>query len=609
MFRTPRTKKGTKDLAAPPHTTDIKAHFPLRSTIVKWLGTWWGCCMNRDETVVLFLECEAKRSEARAAALAEGKSEDQAREIAHEAAKAHWNAWAEDFLSEREALEESSAWAQEKDGFGRLSPKNAETRSWMEKAKVNFSRCLFLLEGVEGTQEVPGDGKDDVDAASLPVKLIAIGGTVPDFRGFVFPGDAWFDSATFSGKALFDNATFKGNALFDSATFSAGVWFYSATFSGNARFYRATFSGDAWFGGATFSGNAWLESVTFSGDALFEKATFSSDAWFDSATFSGKALFDNATFSGIARFDRANFSGNARFYRANFSGNVWFGGATFSGNAWFYSATFSSDVSFGRATFSGDTVFASATFTKSTSFRNARFGSEEKKTDADFTAIKVERAFELTRTHFSKMPDFCQADFKQAPDLDDVDFPLPPAEPLTSGDKDLIPKYRTIRRMAMQGADYDREQRAFKGEMRSRRWSIDKFWHPEGFFGWCYDWAADCGRSIIRPFTIWLLSIFVFAILYLPAGNNALDTCVSGKDSIFVKSLYVSGRNALVLSSGGKDDRITQAHRCLFGPADVTLPLNIPDVVSFIEAFVQVPLSAVLIFLFLLAVKNRFKIK
>ena len=200
------------------------------------------------------------------------------------------------------------------------------------------------------------------------------------------------------------------------------------------------------------------------------------------------------------------------------------------------------------------------------------------------------------------MPSFRQADFKQAPDLDGVDFPLPPAGPLTSGDKDLVPKYRAIRRMAIQSADYDREQRAFKGEMRSRRWKIDKFWHPEGFFGWCYDWAADCGRSIIRPFAIWLLSVFVFAFLYLPGGKNALDRCASSDGSIFVKSLYISGRNALVLSSGGKDDRITQAYKCLFGD-------TIPDGVSFVESFVQVPLSAVLIFLFLLAVKNRFKIK
>jgi len=46
--------------------------------------------MTRDERVALF---EARRAEARAA----GKSEDEA----HEAAKAHWNAWAEGLLAER----------------------------------------------------------------------------------------------------------------------------------------------------------------------------------------------------------------------------------------------------------------------------------------------------------------------------------------------------------------------------------------------------------------------------------------------------------------------------------------------------------------------------
>ena len=190
-----------------------------------------------------------------------------------------------------------------------------------------------------------------------------------------------------------------------------------------------------------------------------------------------------------------------------------------------------------------------------------------------------------------------------------MSFPLPSAEPLLSGNKDLIPKYRALRRMAIQGADYEREQMALKGEMRSRRWSIDKQWQPEGFLGWCYDWAADCGRSIIRPSLIWLASIFVFAILYLPAGKSAWDTCISGKGPIIVKSLFISGRNAWVLSSVAKDERAIQAYRCLFGPDRDQLPVNIPDSVSFIEAFVQLPLSAVLLFLVLLAVKNRFKIK
>ncbi len=74
----------------------------------------------------------------------------------------------------------------------------------------------------------------------------------------------------------------------------------------------------------------------------------------------------------------------------------------------------------------------------------------------------------------------------------------------------------------------------------------------------------------------------------------------------FVKALFLSGRNALVLFSGGRDARIAQAYRCLYGGDGEP---QIPDSVSFLEAFVQVPVSAVLILLLLLAIKNRFKIK
>ena len=57
--------------------------------------------MTRDETVALFVECEAKRNEARAAALAERKNALGVDYVAHEAAKAHWNAWAEAALAKQ----------------------------------------------------------------------------------------------------------------------------------------------------------------------------------------------------------------------------------------------------------------------------------------------------------------------------------------------------------------------------------------------------------------------------------------------------------------------------------------------------------------------------
>ena len=127
--------------------------------------------MTRDETVALFEACEGKRGEARAAALAEGKSGIEAMRIAHETAKAHWNARAEPLLAERKDMEADGRWAAEKDSFGSLRPKNAETSTWMEKAAADFSRCLFLLRGVEGTDEGIKDkageeeGKKDIAAA------------------------------------------------------------------------------------------------------------------------------------------------------------------------------------------------------------------------------------------------------------------------------------------------------------------------------------------------------------------------------------------------------------------------------------------------------------
>ena len=87
------------------------------------------------------------------------------------------------------------------------------------------------------------------------------------------------------------------------------------------------------------------------------------------------------------------------------------------------------------------------------------------------------------------------------------------------GDPALIPKYRALRRMAIQGADYESEHKAFKGELRSRRWRIDKWWHPSAWLGVLYDGIADCGRSITQPAIAWAATILVFAAFY---GSRAL---------------------------------------------------------------------------------------
>ena len=557
----------------------------------------------RERTVKRFLECEARRAEARAAALAEGKSEDEAREIAHEAAKRYWNAWAADIRAKRKALDEFGVGSAGQDGFGNIEPKNTEMHTWMEEAEADFSRCLFLKKGEEKTQAPPEDDKNEVEA-SLTAKSIEV--EVADFRGFAFPYHASFNGASFSSSALFDRTAFSGNVSFDSTSFSNTASFSGTSFLSTAWFRNTTFTSSALFGNAAFSGNTWFESASFSGQAWFANATFSNIAWFKSATFSGTATFDSATVSDNASFDSATFR-DARFDSATFSGFAQFGSATFSGDAWFANATFLSFASFDSATFSGDATFGSSTFLKSTWFREAVFGFDEKNTKADFSAIKVERAFDLTEARFSKIPSFCLADFKQAPDLDRVSFPLPSAEPFVIGDPSLIPKYRALRRMAIQGADYESEHKAFKGELRSRRWGIDKWWHPSAWLGVLYDGIADCGRSITQPAIAWAATIIAFAAFYWGRAFAGAEARCADGGGAFVQALYFSVKNGLVLFAGTRDARVNQAYACLYtGTAEQP---HIPPSVTFVETLLHFPISAVLIFLGLLAVRNRFKIK
>jgi hypothetical protein len=109
--------------------------------------------------------------------------------------------------------------------MGALELKNDETRAWMDAACADFSRCLFLVQGVERTKEAAGEEQKGGGDEEPPVKSISIDGKWIDFNGLIFPGGADFASAVFSGFADFRSATFMGNAQLQSATFSRSVLF------------------------------------------------------------------------------------------------------------------------------------------------------------------------------------------------------------------------------------------------------------------------------------------------------------------------------------------------------------------------------------------------
>jgi hypothetical protein len=340
--------------------------------------------------------------------------------------------------------------------------------------------------------------------------------------------------------------------------------------------------------------DANIKTLIIDGDYInFNGFVFPWQAWFSDAQFHGGAQFEGAQFHGSVGFLGAQFHEGGDFEEAQFHGPAWFSDAQFHGDAQFW-----------RVEFQGQAQFANTNFESAAVFRDASFGSKEKPKFADFTAIKADRAFDLTGAQFSKVPAFNQADFKQAPDLDNVSFPARPF--WRGGDKDLVPQYRALKRLAVQGHDYEREQMAFKGELRSRRWVIDKWYGPSVWLGMFYDFLSDCGRSIWRPFVAWAALVLGFAAFYFWRSTDGLATRCGSLETP-LQALYLSIKNGLVLFGGTRDTRINQAYLCLYGgdANQAAIPLS----VTYVETVLQTPISAVLLFLFLLAVRNQFKIK
>jgi uncharacterized protein YjbI with pentapeptide repeats len=551
--------------------------------------------MNRDETIALFLQ-----------------------------GKEAWNAWAEKMLAERKVLEADGRWSAKKE-LGILSPKNDETRAWMEGARADFSYRLFL-----------GDIKERRDGRDPAVEAILIEGDKINFEAFVFPGTALFEHASFARKASFDGAQFSGDALF-GAPFQGAERFENTPYS-DAAFNRAFFPGKPSFGGAIFS----------------------RDASFDNATFAETVGFGEVTFSGSASFDDARFWASSSFYGATFAGGASFRDVTFEKGAFFDSAEFGGDAIFRNANFKGYAVFSLVSYAKSAIYNDATFGSKEAQKEVDFTAIKADRAFLLSRVVFFGVPSFNQADFKQAPDLDDVRFPLPGF--WRRHDASLVSQYRAIRRMAIQADDYEREQMAFKGEIRSKRGTEHKFYHAGLWYGLLYDGLSDFGRSTWRPLGGWLACIVIFGayflgqnetmtaarakqpepwtstpIAYLTTAGEALwsppycypgteplpaDPDESPKDrftglvekvrtstNIVNEALSIAYHNAvIVLDSSG--DSAHRAFGCLYGVERYggNSVAYVPRSVA-IASGIQKLLSAIFIFLFGLAVRNMLKVK
>jgi uncharacterized protein YjbI with pentapeptide repeats len=440
------------------------------------------------------------------------------------------------------------------------------------------------------------------------------------FAGFLFTNHiAKFQSATFSGRADFRSTRF-GPAYFDSAIFSAASSFESATFSGHVAFFHSvTFAESASFKLATFSASVFFKGAQFSPSAstTFERATFHKEAHFDPAMFpsytsfafakfNDRAEFASAKFPGYATFERVTFSRQTDFESAKFShlnfehatvdAIILFRSAKFSAEAEFNSAVFNSDARFDLAKFSSSAEFISATFYGYASFHSTVFKSGASFHSATFfhQAILINAKFG-GQTLFSKtlfkncVPDFHGASLHEGTEWHDARWPWPPNGRYAA--QDQVYNYERLKQEMERLKKHDDELRFFGMELRARR-GLTRPLSADWYLNFAYQASSNYGLSVWRPL-VWLFVLFAvgWAAFYFVHATNPGATALTIP-------------HAAALSFGNIFPFVPSSHDFLS-----ETPFSGWSRIEKVIAVGQTLLGTPLLFLFGLAVRNRFRMR
>ncbi|MBO6807459.1 pentapeptide repeat-containing protein [Thalassospira sp.] len=505
--------------------------------------------------------------------------------------KESWNSWALKMLAERQQLEDTGKWYLEEAEAGHRVGGNQFTREWLGRARAIFSTSSNPLHSAHN----------------------------PDFISVEFPGDVIFDNAQFNGAVNFSHANIHGSASFRNAIFTGESTFSDVTFSGNGLFENAAFNENTRFEGAIFRRNAIFrktkfrcyaasfKSCHFKWSANFDESTFQNNAFFGNAVFEGTAIFNAASIGGLSSFRSAEFFSSSTFHETKFHGPSGFGLCQFHKHAFFSHADFCGTATFRLSSFHADVHFESTTFSKPANFSETFFGES-----TSFYSAQVHQSLDLTKSEFLYVPDFRQMHCSEAPLFDEIiikhgkykKIKKPPFES-TASQLSISAKYRALKRLAIQGHDHKHEVEFFAEELRSKRLMIYKPTDPNWWLSHCFENLSNYGQSIVVPLLWWLLTVAVSALMYI-ATTTPLDAlrsnrCVEGAGSQINSAYQLAFSKGLLIPSLSDRTIITQAYNCLYG--DI-----VPGIVSVISG-IQSLASTILIFLFILGLRNRFKLK
>lgn len=352
-----------------------------------------------------------------------------------------------------------------------------------------------------------------------------------------------------------------GDKNFSRYVFPCSVSFQGTDFGdGDISFHAATFSdGDVRFGGATFGIDTlgFMRTVFGNGHVSFERVKFGD----------GNASFKSAIFG----------SGDVSFFEASFG----------QGNILLLDANFELSSMYAPSMEVAGNLFVQSNF-----FRMA-----------NFRGLHVEGSANFSGSGFAKVPDFGDAKFDRPPQVAGMRVPRPKLKGWNriSTDPGDVAKYRKLKAMALAANDHEKDGEFFAGEMLAKRGT-----ETNGFFGLLFNtiywWLSDFGQSFVRPIC-WLgISFLAFAAACLYLIRDALTLT----DRLWFAADY-SFRNMLPLFRFAP---APQEHLSWYQKIYDHLASAGVDIDRLISLGIfQSLIGTVLLFFFLLALRNRFLMK
>ena len=405
----------------------------------------------------------------------------------------------------------------------------------------------------------------------------------------------------FSGTRLSD-ATFRNRFLID------------------ANFERSEIGGDSDFRGATFVYHTRCKECELQRRVRFHGAMFTHLVDFAEASFSGYMLFNNVSFHGGASFDSAKFSPRTinREYEA---GRVDFSDATFCKGTEFDGASFLVPVFFDGSEFQSDARFANTRFLRTASFqratfdRGARFESSEFACSVDFNDAHFQAATSFNRTTFESPPKFFGTSLHEDTDFSGIDWRVPESSYAPSrgksapvpgasqpGEVDLDGATRAWDRLALIMSNLERSperHQFYRLRMRAQRWK-DR-WSLLSSANWLFDASSEYGWSVPRALAWWAGHWLLMGLL-LFCGMGA-EVFGAENWSALVQAISTSFANAhSLLGLASEGGYLYEAREGL--EAASRFPLLVKSV-GVVQAF----LGPFLLFLLLLTLRNRFRIR